>query len=322
MAAGDHDEMEAPGKEVLMRIPRLKISLAVALVVAGVAAAVAIGAPTRAAGPTPNQQAVLNAIQKTSKVPSLNFAFALGLSGGVTGASGYHLTGSGGADTVHGTSSFTVNLGPLASLLGGATGGAKIPTTVGIVSTKTAVYVHAPSVASQVKPGAEWLKFTASAIPSSVTKSVNPGALSSVNPQKALAALSASISVHKLGTTTVRGTSTTHYSVTISATKLVAALPKSQQAGEAKALKQAGVTTIPVQVYIDGSGYVRRISVALSHLKLSTGSGSGSAGQSGSVSVLVDLFNFGAHVHVAAPPASKTVSGDKLVSQLLGGVGG
>ncbi len=301
-----------------MRIPRLKISLAVALVVAGVAAAVAIAAPRT----TPNQQAVLNAIQKTSKVPSLSFAFALGLSGGVAGGSGYHLTGSGGADTVHGTSSFTINLGQLASLIGGASGGAKIPSKIGVVTTKTAVYVYAPSLATQVKAGAQWLKFTASAIPSSVTKSVNPGSLSSVDPQKAIAALSASISVHKLGQTTVRGTSTTHYAVTINAAKLVTALPKSQQAGEAKALKQAGITTIPIQAYIDGSGYLRRISVALKNLKVSSGTGSGTA-QTASISALVDLYNFNAHVHVAVPPASKTADGDKLVSQLLpGGTGG
>jgi hypothetical protein len=303
MAAGDHDEVAATGKEVLMRIPRLKVSLAVALAVAGVGAAVAIGAPTRAAGLTPNQQAVLQAFDKTSKLPSLRFAFVLGLSGGVTGKNGYTLTGSGGADLVHQSSAFTLNLGPLASLLGGATGGAKIPASVPVVVTGGVAYVHAPSVATQLQAGAEWIKFTAGAIPSSVSSLVNPKALTGLTPQKVIAVAS----VHRIGKASVRGTSTTHYTVTLAAAKVP---------GLSKTAKTIGVSTVKAQVYVDSSGYVRRVSTAVANVKLQQGA----AGAS--VSFQVDLFDFGAPVTVTKPPASKTVSGDDLAKQLLGGAGG
>jgi hypothetical protein len=304
MATGDHDEMAAPGKEVLMRIPRLKVSLAVALAVAGVGAAVAIAAPSRAAGPTPNQQAVLQAFEKTSKLPSLRFAFTAGLSGGVTGKGGYHFSGGGGVDLVNKASAFTLNLGSLASLLGGATGGAKIPTTVDVVAIGGAAYVHAPSVASQLKAGAEWIKFTPNAIPSSVSSLVNPKALTGLTPQKALAAAS----VHKVGKASVRGTSTTRYSVTVAVAKL--------PAGLSAAGKKVGVSSTQLQVYVDGSGYVRRVSATLAHLKLQQGA----AGAN--VTFQVDLFDYGAPVTVIKPPASKTVSGDALAKQLFGGAGG
>ncbi|HEX3456239.1 MAG TPA: hypothetical protein VHS03_16590 [Gaiellaceae bacterium] len=287
-----------------MRIPRLKVSLAVALVVAGVAAAVAIGAPTRAAGLTPNQQAVMQAFDKTSKLPSLRFAFVLGLSGGVTGKNGYTLTGSGGADLVHQSSAFTLNLGALASLLGGATGGATIPSSVPVVVTGGVAYVHAPSVATQIQAGAEWIKFTSAAIPSSVSSLVNPKALSSVTPQKVIAATS----VHRVGKASVRGTSTTHYTVTVAVAKL--------PAGLSKAGKTVGVSSAQLQVYVDGAGYVRRVSSTLAHVKFQKGA----AGSS--LRFQVDLFDFGAPVTVTKPPASKTVSGDALVKQLLGGAGG
>jgi hypothetical protein len=303
MAAGDNDEVAAPGKEVLMRIPRIKISLAVALVVAGVAAAVAIGAPTRAAGLTPNQQAVMQAFDKTSKVPSLRFAFVLGLSGGVTGTNGYKLSGAGGADLVHQSSSFTLNLGPLASLLGGATGGAKIPTSVPVVVTGGIAYVHAPTVASQLQAGAEWIKFTPGAIPSSVSGLVNPKAMAGLTPQKVIAATS----VHRVGKASVRGTSTTHYTVTVAAAKVP---------GLSKSAKSIGISTVKAQVYVDGSGYVRRVSTSVANIKLQQGA----AGAT--VSLQVDLFSFGAPVTVTKPPASKTVSGDALAKQLLGGAGG
>jgi hypothetical protein len=288
-----------------MRIPRIKISLAVALVVAGVAAAVAIGAPTRAAGLSPNQQAVMQAFDKTSKLPSLRFAFALGLSGGVTGKNGYKLTGSGAADLVHKASAFTLNLGTLASLLGGATGGAKVPTSVDVVATGGAAYVHAPTVATQIQPGAEWIKFTAAAIPGSLSSLVNPAATAPpLTPQKVAVAAS----VHKVGKTTVRGTSTTHYAVTITVAKLPAASRKSAKA--------VGVSSVQAQVYVDGSGYVRRVSTKLANVKLSQGA----AGAS--LSLQVDLFAFGTPVTVTKPPASKTVSGDALAKQLFGGAGG
>ena len=286
-----------------MRIPRIKLSLAVALVVAGVAAAVAIGAPARAAGLTPNQQAVAQAFAKTSKVPSLRFAFTVGLAGGVTGKNGYKLTGSGGADLVHQSSAFTLNLGTLASLLGGATGGATVPSSVPVVVTGGVAYVHAPSVATQLQAGAEWIKFTAAAIPSSLSSLVNSKALAGLTPQKAIAAAS----VHTVGKASVRGTSTTHYTVTVAAAKVP---------GLSKTAKSMGVSTVKLQVYVDGSGYVRRVSAALANVKLQQGA----AGAT--VSFQVDLFDFGAPVTVTKPPASKTVSGDALAKQLLGGAGG
>jgi hypothetical protein len=54
----------------------------------------------------------------------------------------------------------------------------------------------------------------------------------------------------------------------------------------------------------------------VSNVKLSQGS----AGAN--LAFQVDLFDFGAPVKVTKPPASKTVSGDALVKQLLGGAGG
>jgi hypothetical protein len=69
-------------------------------------------------------------------------------------------------------------------------------------------------------------------------------------------------------------------------------------------------------VYIDGSGYVRRVAIALSKLKVQTGSAPAS------VKLSVDLFDFGHSVHVSAPPAGKTADGSKLLAQLFAGLGG
>lgn len=299
-----------------MRIPSLKLSIALVLAVAGVGAAVAVAAPTRKAGPSPNAQAILQAIQKTANVTSGHFSVTAHVTGGGASKSGFSLSATGGFDTKSQSAEFTLDLGALASLLGGASGGASIPSTIGGVATKGALYLHLPSIANQVKSGAEWLKFDSSSIPASATQGVSPATLSKINPQKALAQLTASISVHKVGSTTVRGASTTHYRVTVNAAKAIAILPKAQQAAELKVLKAQKLTTVPVDVYIDGSGYVRRVSVSLSHLKVSTG-----AAPAG-ITFQVDLYDFGTPVHVTAPPASKTADGSQLVTEILRGIGG
>ena len=296
-----------------MHTSRLRLGLtaigSVALLAAGATAGVALGSPSRAAN---NVTAVQQAIQKTSKVPSGHFSVAVAVTGGGTSTTGVSLGGTGGFDTKHQAGTFTLNLGALAGALGGATGGASVPKTIGIVAIKNVVYVHIPSLASQVTPGKEWLRFDSSSVPTSVTGGVKAN---QINPQKALATLTSSVSVHKLGSAKVRGSSTTHYQVVVDVAKLVTILPKAQQATELKTLKTAGLKNFPIDVYIDGSGYVRRVAVSISSLKVQKGTAPTS------IKLSVDLYDFGHPVHVSAPPASKTADGSKLLAQLFAGLG-
>jgi len=289
-----------------------RASPAVVLAVAGLTAAVALGAPTRASGPSPSQQALQQAFTKTAKVPSGHFSFSL--AGG--GASGYSLTGTGGFDTKHQAGTVSVNLGALAALLGGAAGGVTIPKNVDVVVLRNVVYVDLPGVAAQIRKGAEWLRFDSSSIPTSVSKGVDPSQLSKINPQQALAQLASAATVHRLGKATVRGTSTTHYQAIVDVARVVAILPKADQATELQTLKTTGLKTLPVDVYVDGSGYVRRTTVSLAKLKVQAGS------PLLSIKLSVDVYGFGAHVHVSAPPASTTADGSTLLSSIVSGLGG
>lgn len=297
-----------------MRLLSLRLSLTVlatgTLLAAGATAGVALGSPSRAAN---NSTIVQKAVQKTSKVASGHFSFTVGITGGGTSTTGFSVGGTGGFDTKHQASTVTLNLGALASVLGGAAGGAPVPKTIGIVTIKNVLYIHIPSVASQVTPGKEWLRFDSTSIPTSVTGGVKAN---QIDPQKALATLTASVSVHKLGSATVRKSSTTRYQVVVDVAKLVAILPKAQQAGELKTLKTAGIKNFPIDVYIDGSGYVRRVAIALSNLKVQKGSAPAT------IKLSVDLFDFGHSVHVTAPSASKTADGSKLLTQIVAGLGG
>jgi len=290
-----------------------RASLLVGLALAGITAAVALGAPTRASGASPSQQAFQQALAKTAKIASGHFSFSLAVTG--SGSNGYSVTGSGGFDAQHQVGTLSVNLGVLATALGGAAGGVALPKNLNVVFVKNVVYVDLPSVATQVRKGAEWLRFDSSSIPTSVTNGVDPSQLAKVNPQQALAQLTAAVAVHRLGKATVRGTATTHYEAIVDVAKVVAILPRANQATELQTLKTLGLKTLPVDVYVDGSGYVRRTIVSAGKLKVQAGS------PPLSITFSADTYDFGAHVHAAAPPASTTADGGKLLSSIAAVLG-
>ena len=296
-----------------MRIPQLKLKILVlALVaVAGATATVALASPNRAAD---NRSDVQKALTKTSNVKSGQFAFTLKLAGGGVG-SGINISGAGGFDTQHQVAVFTVNLGALSQVLGGASGGVQIPQTLNVVSVKNTLYVRIPSVAAQIKPGAQWLKFDSASLSKSLPKGTP--STTTTDPKQALKALNGSIVVHKSGSTTVRGTSTTHYVATVDVVKVVNGLvPTKDRASTLKSLQSAGIKTVSLDVYVDGSGLVRRVSGGLKNLKVDKGT------PAVSLLLSVDLYSFGHPVKATAPPAGKTADGAKLLEQLAAGLGG
>jgi hypothetical protein len=295
-----------------MRIPRLRISLLAAVAVMGATAAVALATPNRAAD---NRGDVQKALTKTSKVTSGQVAFTFKLAGG--GAGAFSISGTGAFNTKHQVAVFDVNLGALSQALGGASGGAQIPQTLNVVAVKNTIYVRIPSVASQIKPGAQWLKFDSASVSKSLPGGVKPPASTTTDPKQALKVLKGSITVHKVGSTTVRGSSTSHYVASVDVTKVVNGLvPAKDRASTLKSLKAAGIKTVSLDVYVDGSGLVRRVSGDLKNLKVEKGS------PAVALAVSVDLYGFGHPVKATAPPASKTADGSKLLAQLAGGLGG
>jgi hypothetical protein len=300
-----------------MRIPRLKLKILVlALVaVAGATATVSLAAPNRAAD---NRADVQKALTKTANVKSGQFAFTFKLTGAANGAGNdVSVTGAGAFDTKHKVAAFTVNLGVLAQLLGGATGGVQIPQKLDVVAVNNTVYVRLPSAAAQIKPGAQWLKFDSASVQGSLPKGVKPPATTTTDPKQALKVLNSSIAVHKVGSTTVRGSSTTHYVATVNVTKVVNGLvPAKDRASTLKSLNSAGIKTLNFDVYVDKSGLVRRVSGGLKGLKVDKGT------PALSILLSVDLYGFGHPVKASAPPASKTADGSKLLAQLGGTLGG
>jgi hypothetical protein len=296
----------------MRRGPRLTLASIVAAVLAA-GAAVALGAPSRAADNSP----ITKAFQKTGKVTSGHFSFSLNVTGGGSQlpAGGVTLGGSGGFDAKAKNADFQLDLGSLAGLAG-ATAGGQVPQTIEVRVVKGVAYVYLPTFAKTLGPGKEWLKVDAATLPKSTTGGLDPGQLTSMNPQQALAKLTASLSTHKLGSAKIRGKSTSRYRVSVNLTKVVGLLPKAQRPSALKGLRRARLKALPIDVYVDGSGYVRRVATKLKNLTAQAGTAPVSLG------LTLDFFDFGTSVHVEAPPEAQTADAGPLLAQLLGGVGG
>jgi hypothetical protein len=283
-------------------------------------AGVALGSPARSDKGSPIDQAAA----KGTAAGRAHFSFMLSITGGKgLPAGGITLGGKGGFDSKQKTGEFTLDLGALAASLGAVTGGKanSIPKSIEIITINGVVYIHLSAFAKQLGPGKEWLKIDPKTLPKTATRGVNPSSFTKLDAQQVLAKLAGSVSVKKIGTATITGATTTQYRATVDLTKLIASfVPASQAAQAAKAqqaLAKAGLKTIPVDFYIGPLGFIRRVSLVLSNLKVQAGT------PPVSIKMTLDFSDWGtATINVTAPPAAKTADAAKLLGSLLGGTTG
>jgi hypothetical protein len=293
-----------------MRVHRLTLFLATLVAIAaGATAGVALGSRS---GSSPIEQAAA----KSATAASLKFDFTLAIAGGGASIPGgkIALGGTGAVDVKHKAADFKLDLGSLAPLLGAATKGAQVPKSIELVVVNNVVYINFPALAKQLGAagkGKEWVKFDVSALPKSTTGGINPKAVGSVTPKQALAALQSALSVRKVGSDHYG----THYHADFNLSGLLTLVPKAQQASTRASLAKAGIKTIPIDVWVGKAGYLRRFVASLA-VKAQKGS------PAVKLAITVNLHDYGAAVHVSAPPASKTVDGTKLLSSLASGVTG
>jgi hypothetical protein len=291
-----------------MRVHRLTLFLATLVAIAaGATAGVALGSRS---GSSPIEQAA----SKSATASSLKFDFTLAITGGGSSIPGgkIALGGTGAIDVKHKSADFKLDLGSLAPLLGAATKGAQVPKSIELVVVNNVVYINFPALAKQLgKAGKEWVKFDVSALPKSTTGGINPKAVGSVTPQKALAALQSALKVSKVGSDQYG----THYHADFNLSGLVTLVPKAQQASTRASLAKAGIKAIPIDVWVGKAGYLRRFVASLAVKAQKTT-------PAVKLAITVNLHDYGAAVHVSAPPASKTADGSKLLSGLSGLAGG
>ena len=120
----------------------------------------------------------------------------------------------------------------------------------------------------------------------------------------------------KVGAESVRGEATTHYRTTVDLDKAAAASPDAVRDDLTEVARQLGTSKLAMEAWLDADGRVRRLRYTIDLADLDEEAPAKGAG-TGTVVATLELFDFGAEVTVAPPPADQTTD----LAELLGSAG-
>ena len=159
-----------------------------------------------------------------------------------------------------------------------------------------------------------WIKLDPSALPQ------QPGgmgaAAAAINPAAILAAIKDAISVDEVGPDTVDGVDATHYRATVDLVKLLPSIaelspdaPTDADMQEAEdQLTKLGLDTLPIELWVDGDGYLKQIHFALDLSTIAPDR------PGASFSITLTLSDIGEDISIDVPPASQVTD----LTDLLG----
>lgn len=233
---------------------------------------------------------------------------------------------SGAFDGAADRARLTFDLSALADLLGGfgAAFGAKPGDLEGFddpdswqleaIQDGRIVYFRLPLLRSELPAGKEWIRADADALAAQQGAELDLGQLGSVgstDPRSVLDALKAvSGPLETVGREEIRGTDTTHYRAALDPAKIADEVSKAGATDDVlgsfqDALAQSGLQSVPVDVWVDDDGLLRRMQIDVATTQ---------AGLTGQVSMRMtfDLFDYGSEVDVTPPPAELVVDATTL----------
>jgi len=278
----------------------------IAIVVAGALALAACGSsgPSTSATATPVQdgrRVVLASVVKTTAADSAKVSLEMSFGGGI--GSGMTATAEGAVDFASGDSELTMQLegGMLGSLL---------PSGIETRTVDGVAYVHLPT---GLPSGKEWIAFDSKKVGSAGDggSSMALGIGGGSDPTRILAYLEkVSNSVEKVGTETVRGVETTHYRANVDLAKAVDREGAPKSLHDALGDLDSKIGTVPVDVFIDADGLLRREQLSINFGSFFPGAegATGASSESATINMTLDLFDFGSPVNVEAPPADQVVT--------------
>jgi len=213
------------------------------------------------------------------------------------------LTGEGEFDYEARRGRLTYDLGQLLE----AEGQASADGEAEVVFDRSVLYLRFPTLARVLPRGKEWVRLDLEKL--GAMQGVDLTQLSQLNqnPSQLLDYLRATSSeIEEVGEEDVRGDPTTHYRARIDLDKVPEQVPEDARAAVRASIdalqRQLGSSTLPVDVWIDDDGRVRRFQQAIS-------------AQGSDVELTVELYDFGTDVDVSAPPERETVNLAELLGQ-------
>lgn len=172
-------------------------------------------------------------------------------------------------------------------------------------------YMRVPGeLAKQLPKDKKWLKIDYAAI--SKQQGVDVSALQrsfqTGDPSAVLGFLRGAGDVKEVGSDKVRGTNTTHYKATVDFAKVADKTDPKAKGEVTKLIDLLGVKSIPIDVWLDKDGLLRRMEFAMDLSKIKKQQ------IKGTMSLKMEMYEFGVNVaDVVAPPAGEVVDLQKLM---------
>ena len=173
----------------------------------------------------------------------------------------------------------------------------------------TTFYMHLPDTLTQRLPGAKpWMKIDLQALGKSAGIDFKKALQANQsNPADMLAALKGVGTSKKVGTENIDGAPTTHYTATIDLNKAAARIADKQTVDALKQMySSSGINSLPIDVWIDRAGRVRRESIKVS-------------AQQVSMDMTISFTRFGVPVDTTPPPADQVLDAAALLGAANGG---
>jgi len=253
-------------------------------VIAGLA--LLCGAGCGGGGSSASGSDIARAATKTAKAGSLEADFAISGQGLEGSGSGVFNTGDG-------------RTGQLSMKV--TASGREIP--VDTIVTGDVFYMRSPVFAQAVTGGKQWIKLDIAALAEQRGVDLTSFLDASPTPTNALAYLEGASDVKKVGSETVQGAKSTHYEVTVDLERAASHAKGSVRAALRRVISQSKLRTLPLDVWVDGSGYIRKVSYE-EH-----------SGRRQPAQVTMELHDFGAPVSIKAPPSDSVVDLMKTLQQ-------
>lgn len=200
-----------------------------------------------------------------------------------------------------------LDMGDLFESFGTASGVPQGSQVIDTIVDGDTVYMRSPLLSRLSDSSKPWLRVDAGDL--GQAGAFSGGAQS--DPGQFLDFLRGAGTVTDLGTETVRGIETSHVKADIDVAKLVAAAPQAERKRLEDALASLGagdsLQSIPMEAWVDGDGYVRKVTMSFDLSGLSGSSGGAPSGldEGASADMTIEFFDFDQPVDIAVPDPSE-----------------
>ncbi len=297
-----------------MRTERSYTKLARALAALGALGALgAGGVAVSGCGASATLDPIARAAEISSQQSGAKFSLTTQLASSALPGGGFSITANGYLDERDRSGEMTMDLSgiPGASALPGGGAG-----TVQMIFQYPVIYMNLPFLAGKLPEGKTWmeLNLTKAAQADGIDLS-QLSSLDETDPTQFLEYLRASSGgVTTVGRETVDGVPTTHYHATLQLSDILARLPSSAQAAAKSALeKLSDAGAIPVDVWVDAQGRVRRIQLSLG-VSVPAGAPGGVTGTTVSGTTTIDFTSYGPIPVIVPPPSSEVFDATSLAA--------